>query len=92
MDSSSTKKKSPVTTPTGGIFFERISTYSMNAGSNFLSNKASMNQNYVYSFNNEEEIRFEKENRDPIVPMNEFQKSIRGNLRSKMGLLRKMIK
>ena len=55
----------------------------MNAGSNFLSNKASMNQNYVYSFNNEEEIGFEKENRDPSVPMKEFQKRYGSSVKKK---------
>ena len=72
MDGSLAKQNSPVTTPVGGRLFERINTNSTNAGSNFLSNKASMNQNYAYSFNNEEEIGFEKENRDPSVPMKEF--------------------
>jgi hypothetical protein len=74
MDSSSAKQNSPGTTPTGGRFFERISTNSVDAGSNLLSNKASMNRNYAYSFNNVQEISFEKENRDPSVPVNEFKK------------------
>lgn len=84
MDSSSAKQNSPVTTPAGGRFFERISTNSTYAGSNLLSNKASMNQNYAYSFNNEEEIAFEKENRDPSVPMNEFQKRYGSSVKKKV--------
>lgn len=84
MNSSSAKQNSPVTTPAGGRFFKRISTNSMDAGSAMLSKKASMNQNYAYSFNNEEDIRFEKENRDPSVPMNEFQKRYGSSVKKKV--------